>query len=527
MISMMDFNYVHSDKSAFPIISYSNFYANPFYLRTLSRLVGIDAAPLTTAKILELGCASGGNILPFALKFPDSHTIGIDLSSELITKGNELKLSLELTNIDLLCCDILEVDSSFGKFDYIIVHDVFSRVTDEIRNKIFSICKENLNENGLAYISYNALPGWNNLSTVRDFALFHSKHFNELPEKINQIKLLFEFVNRSLNESDSAYAKLIFETSEMLESKPDLSIAHDFLQPFNKAFYFVDFIEDATKYGLQYLVDAEISKMYLPNYAPIIKDKLGIIEDVVRVEQYLDFITNRAFRQSILCQEHQMINRTLSMDALSNFYFKMNLIAASDIEIPFDENRESTFYLNNNPEDRLTTKNIMLKAIFKTLSENRKYLSFDDLISFSVDKLPGINLSDLEAQAKVSLMDLFLKDKLEVRADLIPTNTKDPNFPKASEYAVAQSIYLKQEFVTNLYFESVQLSLFEFYLIRYMDGINTKDDVISKMIEHFTNGDLVTNYKGTLVTSVEKLRNIISLAYIDALEKFQDQALLV
>jgi methyltransferase-like protein len=60
-----------------------------------------------------------------------------------------------------------------------------------------------------------------------------------------------------------------------------------------------------------------------------------------------------------------------------------------------------------------------------------------------------------------------------------------------------------------------------------MDGINTKDDVISKMIEHFTNGDLVTNYKGTLVTSEEKLRNIISLAYIDALEKFQDQSLLV
>jgi methyltransferase-like protein len=183
--------------------------------------------------------------------------------------------------------------------------------------------------------------------------------------------------------------------------------------------------------------------------------------------------------------------------------------------------------LNNNPEDRLTTKNIMLKAIFKTLSENRKYLSFDDLISFSADKLPGINLSDLEAQAKVSLMDLFLRDKLEVRADLIPTNTYDPNFPKASEYAVAQSIYLKQEFVTNLYFESVQLSLFEFYLLRYMDGINTKDDIISKMLEHFTNGDLVTNYKGSLVTSEEKLRNIISLAYIDALEKFKDQALLV
>ena len=115
--------------------------------------------------------------MPFALKFPDSHTIGIDFSSELVSKGNDLKFSLNLTNIDLICCDILDVDTSFGTFDYIIVHDVFSLVSDEVRNKIIAICKENLNENGLAYISYNTLPGWNNLATIRELAHFHSNNF--------------------------------------------------------------------------------------------------------------------------------------------------------------------------------------------------------------------------------------------------------------------------------------------------------------------------------------------------------------
>ena len=78
------------------IISYANYYANPFYLRTLSKLVGVDAAPLQSAKILEIGCASGGNIIPFALKYPDSHSLGIDLSKNLIAKGNELKFNLKL-----------------------------------------------------------------------------------------------------------------------------------------------------------------------------------------------------------------------------------------------------------------------------------------------------------------------------------------------------------------------------------------------------------------------------------------------
>jgi methyltransferase-like protein len=47
------------------------------------------------------------------------------------------------------------------------------------------------------------------------------------------------------------------------------------------------------------------------------------------------------------------------------------------------------------------------------------------------------------------------------------------------------------------------------------------------MLDHFNNGDLISSYKGTKVTSEEKLRGIISHAYLDALEKFRNQALLV
>ncbi len=520
---MMDFNGFPFDKSKLPNISYSNFYANPSYVRTLSKLVGLEAASLSTAKILELGCASGGNILPFALKYPDSHTIGIDLSNDLIAIGNEMKLSLNLSNIDLICCDIQDLDTSFGTFDYIIVHDVFSCVTDEIRLKILTICKENLNENGLAYISYNALPGWNNLATVRDLALFHSNNFEGLPEKINQIRLLFDFLKEAVKESDSAYAKLMFETKELLQDKPDFSVVHDFLQTYNKAFYFSAFMEEATKVGLQYVVDAEISKMYIHNYSKIISDKLGGIEEVVRMEQYLDFITNRAFRQTILCHNHRIINRKIPLDNLVNYYFRMNLVSSPDEE----SDKEAIFYLNNNPEDSIATVNPMLKAIFKVFSENYGYLSFRDLVSLSNNKLAEINQSELEAQAKVSLMDLFLKGKIDIRSDFISTSSYGMDTPKVWEYVTAQASYLKQKIITNLYFESVQLSLFEYYLVRYMDGNNTKEVVISKMLDHFKNGDLISSYKGTKVTSDEKLKGIISLAYLDALEKFRDQALLV
>ncbi|MFY8011098.1 MAG: hypothetical protein ACOVRG_03895 [Saprospiraceae bacterium] len=66
---------------------------------------------------------------------------------------------------------------SFGIFDYIIVHDVFSLVSNDVRNKILATYKENLNENGLAYISYNTLPVINKSATIRELAHFHSNNF--------------------------------------------------------------------------------------------------------------------------------------------------------------------------------------------------------------------------------------------------------------------------------------------------------------------------------------------------------------
>jgi methyltransferase-like protein len=206
----------------------------------------------------------------------------------------------------------------------------------------------------------------------------------------------------------------------------------------------------------------------------------------------------------------------------------MNLVRSPEEEISKEELNQTVFlFLNNDPEDTISTKNPMLKAIFEVFSKNNGYLSLHNLISLSANKLPEVNFSELEAQAKVSLMDLFLKGKIDIRADFISINSHEMDIPKVWEYVTAQTLYLKQKVVTNLFFESLQLSLFEYYLVRYLDGNNTKEVIISKMLDHFKNEDLISSYKGTKVTSEEKLREIISHAYLDALEKFRNQALLV
>jgi 2-polyprenyl-3-methyl-5-hydroxy-6-metoxy-1,4-benzoquinol methylase len=87
---------------------------------------------------------------------PEATFIGIDLSSRQIARGQEMVNLLKLKNIDLRHANVLSVDASFGQFDYIICHGIYSWVPQHVREKILTICcRDNLAPQGVAYISYN------------------------------------------------------------------------------------------------------------------------------------------------------------------------------------------------------------------------------------------------------------------------------------------------------------------------------------------------------------------------------------
>ena len=110
--------------------------------------------------MLELGCARGGNIIPMALAHPQSRFVGIDLSSRQIAEAREVAAELKLANLELKEISITEVGEDFGQFDYILCHGVYSWVPPAVQEAIMRICDRNLAPQGVAYISYNALPGW-------------------------------------------------------------------------------------------------------------------------------------------------------------------------------------------------------------------------------------------------------------------------------------------------------------------------------------------------------------------------------
>nr|WP_321432373.1 class I SAM-dependent methyltransferase [uncultured Campylobacter sp.] len=83
-------------------------------LHARSRLRDLNPKAPNSAKVLEIGCASGGNFIAQALVFKDAHFTGIDLSKAQIKNGKTALEKIGIKNIDLFCLDICDTQTHFG-----------------------------------------------------------------------------------------------------------------------------------------------------------------------------------------------------------------------------------------------------------------------------------------------------------------------------------------------------------------------------------------------------------------------------
>ena len=94
-----------------------------------------------------------------ALALPGASLVGVDAAPKAIARGQGLVAELGLDNVTLQARRIEEHSPAAGAFDYVIAHGVYSWVPAAVRDRLLAICREALTDAGVAYVSYNALPG--------------------------------------------------------------------------------------------------------------------------------------------------------------------------------------------------------------------------------------------------------------------------------------------------------------------------------------------------------------------------------
>jgi methyltransferase-like protein/2-polyprenyl-3-methyl-5-hydroxy-6-metoxy-1,4-benzoquinol methylase len=503
--------------------------SHPDRLAVMAALFGMKPKPINGCRVLELGCASGGNLVPMAAGLPGSRFVGVELSARQIADGRALIEAAGLKNIELRHLSIADVNGKFGEFDYIIAHGVYSWVPDAVQEKIIEICRANLAPEGVAYVSFNTYPGWHFRGMIRDMMLYHTKHLADPMGRAAQARALLDFLAQSVPTENNAYGIMLKNELDLLRNLKDYYLIHDHLEEANRPVYFHEFAERAGRHGLQYLGEAEFSTMLTGNFPKQVADTLRqVSSDIIRTEQYMDFLRNRTFRQTLLCRKEVGLKRNLGPSDMQGFY-----IASTAKPVSGDpdllSNKSEQF--RNQIGHTLTSSKPLVKAVFKHLSEMwPQAVAFHDLLAAARARVAPTLVNDASALAReaealgADLLTAYTMNMVELHSQKPTFVTEVTDRPLVS--ALAREQARLRHTVTNARHELLTLDAFNLHLAMLLDGKRDRKTLLDELVRLVKDGTLVAQKDGKPIKDGESLQTILSEFMEKSLQHFAKAALL-
>ena len=498
------------------------YYSHPDALATKATVFGMTPAPPERCRVLELGCARGGNLIPMAQTLPESRFVGIDLSPGQIANARAVVESLGLRNIDLMARSIMDVDESFGEFDYIICHGVYSWVPAEVQHRILMICKRNLAPNGVAYISYNTYPGWHLFGVLRDLLAFHVRRIPEPRRRLHEARAFLDFLRGVVEGDSTVYGRMLAEAIDELRPEADSYVFHEYLEDINEPIYFHQFVERAAAKGLQFLDDAESrplpgnvsaqTKGFFQNHAT----------DLIAQEQYRDFLSGRPFRRTLLCHDQIALRRPPSADVMKGLHVVTKLQPTAP---SWDPSPDAVRQFTTAKGVTMSTNNPFLgKSLYALFETWPRSMPFPELWQRVRDAAPDAG-ADESSQLASPLLACFLADVIELHVHPPRFTVEVTDRPRASEVARLQA--KSSHRVTNLRHYSVELDAYLRFVLRHLDGRHDRSMLLEALDKALDSGDLAGEEENQPLRDAESRRQQFHDALEPCLRKLSGCSLLI
>lgn len=508
------------DETPYPSAAFPQ--SHPSRLAAMGRLFGLNPTSPAKARVLELGCADGSNLLPMAEQHPGATFLGIDASQVQIAAGQQALAAAALTNVELRFQNILDFPAAEGKFDFIIVHGIYSWVPEPVREKILAICQEHLTEHGIAYVSYNALPGWNMRRSLRDMMLFHTRGLAQPQAKVQQARALLKFLADSVPTENNAYGLLLKSELQLVSGMADGHLFHDLLGDVNAPVYLHEFVAHASRCGLQYLSEPSLAHMLAGNFPDAVRDTLAKVgNNIIAQEQYMDFLRNRSFRQTLLCRAQAPVKRKVGAEQMSRFAFQSLLRPNA---APLDLAAGVVVNVPTAGGAQISTADPFLKAVFQKLTEaGSRAVAFAALLAAAraasrphLGDLPANRDAIDEATLASNLMNLYSKGFVELWAEPVAVSLAVAEQPRVS--ALMRHQALNARFITNRVHQPVPVDIFGRHVVEACDGTRTLEQIFERLAGLVKTGKLQVAEGGQPVTDDAKLRALL-LPRVEAILK--------
>ncbi|MCX6877991.1 MAG: methyltransferase domain-containing protein [Verrucomicrobia bacterium] len=300
--------------------------ADPAVTAVAARLGGLTTAPPQQARILEIGCASGHNLLPLARRWPASRCLGLDLTENAIADARQLAVAAGIGNVTFHAADLRDFDPGGEPFDFIIAHGFFSWVPDEAKLALFEFCRHHLAPSGIATISFNLAAGWvPRLPVVAMVRVLQECAGGDL---LATLELLREATDPATPHG--ANVRSIID--DMLAKGPDI-LAFDDFGPVNDPWPFDRFVITAATAGLRWLGESDPAENLPSALGDASRAALGpLAASPLQAQLAADFVVGRTFRSGVLCRDDAPTQPGLTSDTVVDFSVRQGAVTPTSAD---------------------------------------------------------------------------------------------------------------------------------------------------------------------------------------------------
>ena len=447
---------------------------HPDRLAPLARLHGVEAAPVDTCRVLEIGCGDGANIVPMAATLPSAEFTGIDYAARPVARAQKMVEELGIANVRIAQLDLRDFPADAGSFDYIIAHGLYSWLPLEVRQHLMPLIARHLAPNGIAYVSYNVFPGCRVRQAAWDVLKFHTRDCHDLKSKLAAARALIPLMIDSDGPVSRGEDTLRAEFRK-LAGRPDALLGHDDLSDQNNPVYFHEFVADAARSGLTFVAETDMFTMTAGDFMPHVRDALEQMDRLTR-EQYLDFFRFRPFRCSLICHANALPDFELRPDRILG----MHALPSQTVRV-MTANGKVVRYQN---DDAPGLMNILMErwpdcvpvaelAAWHSALKPRAGVAFDASLSF-----------------ETLMVELCIAGAVEVRTRPQAVATVAGERPVA--FGPARWVCRDSEIVPNLYHDGIHLGdAILRQLLQLLDGTRRRAELVTML------GDACSGPEGT------------------------------
>lgn len=439
-------------------------HAHPDALYVTGALVGMQPAHPDRARVLELGCGDGANLLPIAFHLPQADVVGLEEDDALRARAAEGIDALRLEHVRLATT----TDELDGRFDYVLVPELLLRPGATI-DPVLAAIAAHLEPHGVAFVAH-ATPSGRALPNELAVALQAStREARDVEEALALARRALHAMAAHLPVDDHPYARVLaFELGRAMHAD-DAELLTDYLLPPPEALRRGELEARAAEVGLAVVAELGPSTAD-PRAGEALRRGLAPHGEPFAVEVWADLLQGRDVRWIALAR-HEVAPEVSSEPQLGIGRIACPL-APVDPD-PWLGPRAPLAFVGPDGYERVVEHPAEKAALITLAQAWPRPLAFGELLESAALLLrdsPAATALDAEGARRIALLLVELR-----RHRVLRTTSRTLRRPESTPEAPRVSALARYEAdrggaLTTPYHDAVSLDPIERLLVTHLDG---------------------------------------------------------